>query len=299
MVTAAASAGQVNFDTVLVGPSDPTSTEGTAFKDFRTTATFTRLQCTFQDSGLVRSDDMWAQEDPLDTNISATALAYYTSTLPDKIPAGMWADTFADWADLSATWGEPVPEVAINVDPNRVFDGKRVLHFTRVAGAGVAGIVVRQITNYVPKGLFRLGCVFLKPHHNANQITLQLRRVSDGVYIYTETFTPTVGYWYTHVTNFIEIPNSEDQEYTVEFLLSGDAADEVYLNEVYSEVALIRYFAQLGGLDQFNHDVTALAYADTAIVSSTEPVNEFAIEVAVLSDEAFAYGAEISPLYNQ
>lgn len=297
VVTAAATAGTINFDTVLVGTTD--TTEGTAYKEFFTTATFDRLQCVFQDSGLVRSDDMWAQEDPLDTNISSTALAYYTTTIPDKIPAGMWADTFADWDDPTITWGEPFPEVAINVDPNRVYNNKRVLHFTRVAGAGSAGIAVRQITNFVANGLFRLGCIFLKPNNNANQITLQLVRVSDGVVVYTEVFTPIVGYWYTHVTNFIEIPDSEDQEYTLEFLLTGDAADEVYLNDLYSEVALIRYFAQLGGADQFNHDVTALAYADTAIVSCTTPVQEFSIEVAILSPDAYAYGGQLTPNYLQ
>lgn len=295
VVTPAATTGTINFDTVLVGTS--TNTEGTAYKDFQTTSTFSRLQCTFQDSGLVRSDDMWAQADPLDTNISSTALAYYTSTIPDQIPAGMWSDTFADWDDLSITWGEPYSAVAISVDPNRVYNGKRVLHFTRAAGAGEAGITVRQITNFVSNGLFRLGCVFFKPTANNNQITIQLRRVSDGVYIYQETFSPTVGYWYTYVTNFVEIPESEDQEYTVEFVLTGDVTDEIYLNDLYSEIALIRYFAQLGGSDQFNHDVTALAYADTAIVSTTTPVQEFAIEVAILSSDAYAYGAVFQPTY--
>lgn len=295
VVTPDATAGQIIFDTVLVGTS--TVTEGTAFKDFTTTSSFSRLQCSFFDSGLVRSDDMWAQEDPLDTNISSTALAYYTSTIPDQIPAGMWADTFADWDDTTITWGEPYSAVAINVDPNRVYNGKRVLHFTRAAGAGEAGITVRQITNFVSSGLFRIGAVFFKPNNNANQITLQLRRVSDGVYIYQETFTPVCGYWYTYVTSFVEIPDSEDQEYTVEFVLTGDLADQIYLNDLYCEVALIRYFVQLGGSDQFNHDVTALAYADTAIVSTTQAVNEFSVDVAILSDTAFAYGAQFTPTY--
>jgi hypothetical protein len=297
VVTPAATAGQVNFDTVLVGTA--TNTEGTAYKDFETTASFSRLQCTFQDSGLVRSDDMWAQEDPLDTNISSTALAYYTSTIPDVIPAGMWADTFGDWESSTITWGEPRSEVAINVDPNRVYDGKRVLHFSRAAGAEEAGILVRQITNFTSNGLFRLGCVFFKPTANANQITIQLRRVSDGVYIYTEVFTPVVGYWYEYITNFIEIPESEDQEYTVEFLLTGDAADEMYLNDLYCDIALIRYFVQLGGADEFNHDVTALAYSDTAIVSCTTPVTEFSCDIVIVSPDAYAYGAEFQPTYLQ
>lgn len=295
VVTPDASAGQINFDTVLVGTSD--TVEGTAYKSFQTTSTFTRLQCTFSDSGLVLSDDMWADADPSDTNISDTALAYYTSTIPTTIPAGMWADTFADWSDTTITWGEDRPLVAINVDPTRTYDNKRVLHFTRAAGAGDAGVLVRQITNFTSNGLCQLGCVFYKPTANDNQITICLQRVSDGVYIYSETFTPIVGYWYTYVTSFFEIPESEDQEYTIQFLLTGDDVDEVYLNDLYSQIALIRYFAQLGGSDQFNHDVTALAYADTAVVSCTSPVNSFNIEVVVLDPDAYAYGMTATPLY--
>jgi hypothetical protein len=95
----------------------------------------------------------------------------------------------------------------------------------------------------------------------------------------------------------VEIPESEDQEYTVEFVLTGDIADEIYLNDLYCEIALIRYFVQLGGSDQFNHDVTALAYADTAIVSCTTPVNEFSVDVAILDNSAYAYGATFTPTY--
>ena len=94
-VTADATAGQVWFDTVELFTTDPT--EAIAYKDFITTCDFTKVRCTFTDSGVVRSNAMWARQDPLDTNISATALAYYTSTIPDVIPAGMWADTFAGW----------------------------------------------------------------------------------------------------------------------------------------------------------------------------------------------------------
>ena len=52
---------------------------------------------------------MWARQDPLDTNISFTALAYYTSTIPDQVPAGMWNDTIAQWSDANIPWGAPRP----------------------------------------------------------------------------------------------------------------------------------------------------------------------------------------------
>lgn len=294
MVTPAATEGQVWFDTVGIETTD--TVEGTAYKDFITTSSFAKLYCTFHDSGLSRSDSMWAAP-TADTNVSSTALAYYTNTIPDVIPAGMWGDTFADWGDITITWGEPEAVVAIQVDPDRIYDSKRVLHFTRAKGAGEAGITVRQSTNYVANGLFRIGCVFYKPTANNNQITLNLRRVSDGVYIHSETFTPTVGYWYNYVSSFIEIPASEDQVYTVELVCSGDDADELYLNDLYTEVAAIRYFVQLGGSGAFLHDVTALAYAGQAIVSVTTPVNEFSVEATILDPRAYSYGGTFTPVY--
>lgn len=295
VVTSAVTAGTVWFDTVLTGTTD--SVEGTAFKDFLTTSTFSKVKCTFSDSGVVRSDDMWAQQDPLDTNISSTALAFYTTTIPDVIPSGMWGDTFATWGDATIDWGAPRAVVAINVDPDRLFDNKRVLHFTRAGGAEEAGVKVRQITNFVSNGLFRIGAVFFKPTANTNQVTLRLRRVSDGVYIYQESFSPVTGYWFEKVTDFQEIPDSEDQEYTVELVLTGDNPDEFYLNDLYVEIAGIRYFVRLGDSSQFLHDVTQLRYADSAIVSTTVPVNEFSVEVAILSPKFYAYGMTATPVY--
>lgn len=295
VVTSAATAGTINFDTVVLGTSD--TVEATAYKDFITTSTFSKVKCTFTDSGVMRSDDMWAREDPNDLNISNTALAYYTSTIPDTIPSGMWNDTFADWNDAVISWGAPRALVAINVDPDRIYDGKRVLHFTRAGGAEEAGVKVRQWTNFVSSGLFRIGAVFFKPTANSNQVTVRLRRVSDGVYIHEETFDPVVGYWYEYLTDFVEIPDSEDQEYTVELVCTGDDPDEFYLNDLYTEVAPIRYFVRLGDGSQYLHDVTQLRYADSAIVSCTTPVNEFSLQVAIMSPRAFAYGCVAEPVY--
>lgn len=304
VVTADATEGQVWFDTVLVGTSPgilvhratDISVASTLYKDFLTTSSFAKLKCNFRDSGLVRSNDMWARQDPLDTNISFTALAYYTSTIPDQVPAGMWNDTIAQWSDANIPWGAPRAQVAINVDPDRIFQGKRVLHFTRAHQGGESGVKVRQWTNYVAHGLFRLGCVFYKPTANNNSIKLRLRRLSDGVYIHEEVFTPIVGYWYEYVTDFFEIPDGE-QQYSLELVCFGDDADELYLNDLYSEVALGRYFVRLGGEDAFLHDVTQLRYADSAIVSTTLPVNEASVEVAILSPKFFAYGVDLEPVY--
>ena len=296
VVTADATAGQTWWDTVLIGTQD--ETEGSVYKNFTTTSDFSKLTCKFSDSGLLRSDSMWARADPLAVNIDFTGLAYYTSTIPDIVPAGMWSDTFAAWTDTTITWGASRALVAINVDPDRIYDGKRVLHFTRAAGAGEAGVKVRQMTNYVSNALFRIGAVFYKPYGNDNQLVLRLRRVSDGVYVYEHTFTPVSGYWYEYVTEFIEIPDSDDQIYTVELALTGDDPDEFYLNDLYTETTSIRYFCRLGGLGSFLHEITPLVYSSfPATVSTTVPVSEFTVEAVILSPRAFLYSCELVPQY--
>ena len=156
---------------------------------------------------------------------------------------------------------------------------------------------MRQSTNFTPSGLFRIGCVFYKPIDNNNQVTVRLRRVSDGVYIYQETFDPVAGYWYEHVTDFQEIPDSDDQLYTVELVCTGDDPDEFFLNDLYCEIANVRYFMQVGDESAPMLDVTQLRYADSAIVTSTLPVNRFALQTVILSPKAFAYGATATPVY--
>jgi hypothetical protein len=296
VVDPAVTAGQVWFDTVEIGTTD--ATEGIMFKDFITTSSFNKVSCVFTDTGLVRSDEMWAQADPFDTNIGSTSLAYYTSLIPDQVPAGMWADTFADWSDQLIVWGEPRAVVAISVDPDRTFQGKRVLHFTRASGAGVAGVKIRQQTNFVASGMCRISAIYYKPNTNNNQVTVDLRRISDGVYIYQETFTPQVGYWYEYSTAFFELPDTDDQQYSVEFVCSGDDADEMYLNDLWVDIGQIRYFVRLGSIGTAELlDVTPLRYAGLAIVSCTEPVTEFSVEVVILSPHSYAYGMSATPNY--
>lgn len=295
VVTPDATAGQAWFDTGTVDSAD--IVEATTYIDLTTQSTFNKVRCDFTDSGLVRSDSMWADIDPNNTNISSTQLAYYTSTIPENIPSGTWGDTFATWADPTITWGEPQAVVSINVDPNMTFNGLRVLHFTRVAGAGEAGIKVRQSTNFVASGMFRIGASYYYPTATGNQIIVRLRRVSDGVYIYEQTVTPVAGYWYEFTTPLIEIPDSADQIYTVEFVLTGDAADEIYINDLYTECAQIRYHCRLGAEGEFLHDITELRYVDTSIVSCTSPVNEVLIQTTILSPTAWAYSARLTPNY--
>jgi hypothetical protein len=114
-----------------------------------------------------------------------------------------------------------------------------------------------------------------------HQLTLRLRRISDGVFIHQETLTCPVGRWFEYQTAFIEIPDSEDQEYVVDLTLSGDAEDELYLSDLYCEIARIRYFIRLDGVGATLFEVTDLRYVDgyAQVVTST-PVNEMSVQAA-------------------
>lgn len=294
-VSAAVTAGTMYWGKVEINPSD--GIEGTVHLSAQTTSNFTKLDCVFNDSGLVNSDAMWARADPLDTNIDNLQLAYYVSTFPASIPSGVWADTFATWGDATIEWGEPLAEVAINVDPNLIYQGNRALHFRRAAGAGNAGVISTQSTGFVSGGLARLTCTFLKSLANTNQITLTLRRISDGVFIHTETFTPVAGYWFTHQSAFFEIPTSTDQLYEIEFLATGDDTDELYLSDLHTDIAPIRYFVQLGDSGSFLFDVTPLRYGDSCQVSCTDAVNQFSLTLGIFSSDAWAFGAQLTPAY--
>ncbi|QDH91763.1 minor tail protein [Mycobacterium phage Phrappuccino] len=295
-VTEHMAAGQAWFDTF--GGVSAVDVTATAYKNFITTSTFSKVRCNFRDSGLVRSDAMWARADPNNTNIDNLKLAYYVTTIPDGMPSGTWADNFGTWADDQITWGSPRALVEISIDPNRIFDGRRALKMRRVSGAGEAGIKMVQQTNFVADALVRPCVVFYKPLANTNQITLRIRRVSDGVYIHEETIAkPAVGYWYTHEGQFVEVPPGDDQVYTLEVTTTGDAEDELYINDAYCELAHIRYFMRLGGAGEFLHDVTPLRYADSAQVVTTTPVNEVTVQAAILSPKAFAYSCDVLPAY--
>lgn len=294
-VTSGVTGGTVYYSGVSMDPL--AGVEGMVSLSAVTQSTFADMTVNVSDSGLMQSDSMWARLDPLDTNISELQLAPYVTTLPSTIPTGFWDDDFATWDSTSIDWGEPFSVVAITVDPNLIFNGNRALHFKRAAGAGEAGILITQQTNMAPQELAQLGCSFFKPTTNDNQIIVRLRRVSDGVYVHSETFTPVVGAWYTYLGQFFELPNNYDQVYEIEFVLTGDAADEIYLSNLFTNVAGVRYLLQLGDSDAFQFDVTPLVYADNANVSVTTPVNEFSLTVGIFNENCWAYGISLTPRY--
>jgi hypothetical protein len=295
-VNGTVTAGNTYWSDVQMNPA--AGIEGTVFLNAVTTSTFADVTVNINDSGLLTSDAMWARADPLDTNISNLQLAPYVNTIPSIIPSGTWADTFAKWDDTTIEWGEPQGVVAINVDQNLIFQGNRAVHFTRAAGAGEAGLLITQQTNMLSQELAQLGCVFYKPTANTNQIILRLRRVSDGVYIHSETFDPVVGYWYTYLSQFFELPDTPDQVYTVEMVLTGDDADELFVSNVYTSVAGIRYFMQLGDSGTFLFDVTPLCYGSGECnVSCTAPVQELSLTVGAFNPNSWAYGISLVPRY--
>lgn len=272
------------------------------YNKFTTFSTFTKVICELRDHSLRRSDGMWARTDPLNTNVDSGTLAWYTS--PTTMPPGMWGDQFAKWADENVKWGNARATVAIWIDPERTYKGNRSLHFRRAAGAGSAGVRVVQRSNYLPGGLCRIGCTVYKPIQNSNFITLRLRRISDGVYVHEEEIQDVpVGQWYTFTSKFFSLPDTLDQVYLAEIDLTGSFEDELYVSDLYTEVAQIRYLMRLGGLDNpgaINLDVTELAHTEgEAIVSCTDPTNEVSLEVVFLSPNAVAYGTTLTPVYQQ
>ena len=295
-------AGEVWVTGTKVVTADPSMAIGTLSNNFRTTSTFSKVVCDFRDSGLMRSDAMWARMDPIYNGPDRTKLAWYVR--PSTMPPGMWGDTFAAWADQNVKWGTSRAKVAIIVDPNRMYQGNRVLRFMRASGAGEAGVSSIQRTNYVSNSLARIGCVFYKPQANANTIQVRLRRVSDGVYVYGGTDSegiiaePAVGQWVTYTTPFFDIPDSLDQTYQLEFYTMGDTEEDLFLSDLYTEVTHVRYHMQLGGPTGYLHDVTAMAHSTSdAIVTSPMPVNEMSIDVTLLSDRVAAHGCTITPVY--
>jgi hypothetical protein len=298
-ITDQATSGTVWVDSVEILDLPPI---GTLFKSFTTTSTFGKVKVDFRDSGLVRSNSLWADENPDSEAIQDTLLAYYVKTIPENLQGATWSDWKATWSDEEEPWGSGIPVVQVFLDPDRYFEGHRVVHFRRAPGSGEAGIKARQWTYFVPSCLARVGCVFYKPFANGNEITLRLRRMSDGVYIYEETIPAPVGRWVDFQTRFFEIPGTDLVEggadgYEVSITLSGDDEDELYLSNLYTEIAHIRYFIRLGGVSEPLIEVTDLRYLGPTIVTHSVPVNEMSIQAAIYSGKSWAYGCSAVPIY--
>jgi hypothetical protein len=72
----------------------------------------------------------------------------------------------------------------------------------------------------------------------------------------------------------------------------------MYLNDLWCDIAQIRYRVGMGSIGENPLlDVTALRYTGLAITSCTTPVQEFYVQVAILSPHSYAYGASFTPNY--
>lgn len=297
-VTNKVESGTVWFENPKAEAADDLDAEAT--KAFQTASSFVKVAVDFKDSGLRRGDSMWADINPDSESISDTALAYYTKIIPEEIAGGSWGDTIKTWGGDDIEWGSAFGLINVTIDPNRRYQGKRVLRFRRAGGSvGEAGVKVKQWTHYVAEGLFRIGAVYYKPFATDNEIIVRLRRLSDGVFIYEETLPAVSGRWHEFTTKLIEIPDSTDQEYEVILTIDGDDEDEMYLSDLYTEIAHIRYYIRLGtGGEAITHEVTDLRYADgRAVVTCTTPVRDVSVRTSIKSPEAWAYGLRLTPYY--
>lgn len=273
-----------------IGQSENMPESDVARMSFRmnTYSNFSKLGVKFSDSGLFRSDAMWASDD-------SSKLSPNVRPVPDKIGAA-WSDVFAEWESSEHEWGSPRSLVSINIDGDRQFEGRRVLKFRRASGAGEAGLRIRQETNFIEDGLFRMGVTMLKSLDNDNDVVLRLTRLSDMEVVFESPIKTQAGKWVDYKTDFMEVPDG-DQEYQMELVLFGEEEDELYVSDVYSEIAHVRYFARLGDSSQPLLDITPLRYEDRGAVVSPTATNEAMIQTVVLSDRGFAFGASLTPEY--
>ncbi|QGJ94916.1 minor tail protein [Gordonia phage RedWattleHog] len=292
------SPSQWNYTNIRTTPNSVVTYDNTAgpsghgemYFTLQTHSNFAKMKANFRDSGMLRGEAMWSSAD-------SDKLSPYAKLLPTNIEGSMWSDAFVQWNDPAAPWGAVRGVVAANLDPDRRYQGRRVLRVSRVAGAGEAGISLLQKTHYIAGALFRLGCVIYKPFDNDNVILLRLVRTSDNAVIYETPVQATAGRWTDFTTELVEVP-AGDQEYRINLVSTGDEADELYISDVYSELCHVRYFMQLGS-GGFTHEVTDLRYKDTAAVAVTTPVNQATVRTVIMSDEGFAYGCTLTPQYLQ
>lgn len=264
------------------------TTMGTLFKSFTTTSTFSQVHADFMDSGLLLSDPMWASG-------TSDQLAPGAQIIPNTLPAGMWDDSFAEWSDSTVDWGAALGFASVTVDASRSYQGKRVLKISR-DGTGQAGVSIQQSTNYINNALYRLGCVIYKPVANNNTVTLQLVHNVDGSILAQAQVPVVAGQWFEWQSSFFT-DATDNNSYTLKLLLDGDATEDIYVSDLYSQIAGVRYFLQLGSGPV--QEVTALAYEKSANAVSQTPVTSCAVTVEIVSPNAYAFGMTLTPSYDR
>ncbi len=100
--------------------------------------------------------------------------------------------------------------------------------------------------------------------------------------------------WVDDVT--ASVPGAARQTYDLSLTVVGSSKDDLYVADLYTDVAPIRYFVRLG--DGFNHEVTDLRYTRSeTVVTSPVPVNEMTLRTVIMTPGARAGGMKATPLY--
>ena len=95
-----------------------------------------------------------------------------------------------------------------------------------------------------------------------------------------------------------DVPGAVRQTYSLSLTVVGNDRDTLYLSDLRSDIAPIRYFVQLGGAGSYLHDVTDLRYTKSdTIVTASPPVNDMSLHTVILSPLARARGVKATPTY--
>lgn len=274
----------------LVARAAGSAQPGTLSKTLATTTAFSRVHLEARDTGLIRSDALWASE-------TSDQLAPGAKRYPESIPGASWGDTFAEWGDTVEPWGSPRGQVMISLDGDRSYQGRRVIKISRLALAGEGGISLRQSTNLTAGVMFRLGCVVYKPSDNDNWIRLELLHNPTETVLHTELVPVVAGQWFEWQSRFAEFKGDLSDDYSLRLTVGGDKAEDVYLSDLYTEIAGVRYMVKLGALSQPTIDVTELVYRNSAYATTSVPATSCTVTTVIVSPQAYASGLTLTPTY--
>jgi hypothetical protein len=95
-----------------------------------------------------------------------------------------------------------------------------------------------------------------------------------------------------------DVPGADRQTYSLSLTVVGNDRDTLYLSDLRSDIAPIRYFVQLGGTGSYLQEVTDLRYtASDTIVTASPPVHDISLYTTILSPKARARSLTVTPTY--
>lgn len=139
-------------------------------------------------------------------------------------------------------------------------------------------------TGWVPVG----GTIYVPPDASVTHVAFRI--------VVASTVSSGATVWVDDV--LADVPGAKRQTYSLSLTVVGNDRDTLYLSDLRSDIAPIRYFVQLGGAGSYLHDVTDLRYtASDTIVTASPPVNEMSLHTVILSPKARARGVKATPTY--